>query len=85
MSTAGHRRVAAHVLRKLGLEPDPTWLDSPGPAPRLGWAQARAQDLRWMQEHLVPWVKRRLAGTSSGDTISAKRPVLAPFTSEAQV
>ena len=79
MSSVGHRRVAAHVLRRLGIEPDPTWLDSPGPAPRLRWTQARSQDLRWAQAHLVPWVKRRLAGTSSGDTISAKRPVLAPF------
>lgn len=80
MSSVGHQRVAAHVLRRLGLEPDPTWLESPGPAPRLGWAHARAEDLRWVRAHLVPWVRRRLAGTSSGDTVGAKRPVLAPFT-----
>ena len=31
MAPVGHRRVAAHVLRALDLEPDPAWLESPGP------------------------------------------------------
>jgi lysophospholipase L1-like esterase len=79
MSSAGHRRVAGHVLTKLGLEPDPSWLRSPGEPPRLSWPVARAQDLRWAREHLAPWVKRRLTGRSSGDIIGAKRPTLAPF------
>ena len=80
MATAGHLRVAAHVLRALGIEPDPTWFDSPGPAPRRSWPVARAHDVRWAQQHLAPWVKRRLTGKSSGDTVSAKRPELAPIT-----
>jgi lysophospholipase L1-like esterase len=82
LSTAGHRRVAAHVLTRLGLEPDPAWLASPGPAPRLSWPVARVQDVRWARQHLAPWVRRRLTGRSSGDLIGAKRPVLAPFLSE---
>lgn len=79
MSSVGHRRVAAHVLTRLGLDPDPTWWESPGQPPRLSWPVARAQDLRWAREHLAPWVKRRLTGRSSGDLIGAKRPTLAPF------
>ena len=79
MSTVGHRRVAAHVLTKLGLDPDPDWLASPGRPPRMSWPLARAQDLRWAREHLVPWVTRRITGRSSGDLIGAKRPVLGPF------
>jgi lysophospholipase L1-like esterase len=79
MSPVGHQRVAAHVLTRLGAEPDPTWLAAPGPPPRVSWAAARAEDVRWARAHLVPWVRRRLAGTSSGDTITAKRPLLAPF------
>ena len=79
MSPIGHRRVAAHVLTTLGLEPDPTWFDSPGPPERRSWPAARAADLRWTRQHLAPWVKRRLTGRSSGDLISAKRPTLTPF------
>lgn len=79
MSTVGHRRVAAHVLTKLGLDPDPDWWESPGLPPRVSWPLARAQDLRWAREHLVPWVTRRITGRSSGDLIGAKRPVLGPF------
>jgi len=79
MAPAGHRRVAAHVLTRLGLEPEPSWFDSPGRPPRLSWPAARAYDLRWARAHLAPWVRRRLTGRSSGDLIGAKRPALAPF------
>jgi lysophospholipase L1-like esterase len=79
MAPIGHHRVAAHVLHGLGIEPDQTWWDSPGPAPRRSWPVARAHDVRWARQHLAPWVKRRLTGRSSGDTLSAKRPALAPL------
>jgi hypothetical protein len=79
MAPAGHRRVAAHVLARLGLEPDPTWWDSPGLPPRRSWPAARVHDLRWARQHLAPWVRRRLTGRSSGDLLVAKRPSLAPF------
>ncbi|MBX6750394.1 MAG: SGNH/GDSL hydrolase family protein [Micromonosporaceae bacterium] len=79
LSTAGHQRVAAHVLTRLGVDPDPQWWASPGQPPRLSWPLARVQDLRWAREHLAPWIKRRLTGRSSGDLLGAKRPTLAPF------
>ena len=78
MAPVGHRRVAAHVLRALDLEPDPTWFDSPGRPDRRPWPAARAGDIRWARQHLAPWVRRRLTGRSSGDLIKAKRPALAP-------
>jgi len=79
LSTLGHRRVAAHVLRALALEPDPQWLDAPArPAP-ASWLAARGADLRWVSTHLVPWIKRRLTGRSSGDNVRPKRPGLAPI------
>jgi lysophospholipase L1-like esterase len=78
LSTAGHRRVAGHVLTALGLVPDPTWLDAvPAPA-RRPWPMARAADARWAARYLAPWIKRRLQGRSSGDLVVAKRPGLAP-------
>jgi lysophospholipase L1-like esterase len=78
LSTQGHRRVAAHVLTALGLAPDPYWWSVPPlPAPRR-WLAARAGDARWVGRHLAPWVTRRLTGRSSGDRLTAKRPVLSP-------
>ena len=79
MAAAGHRRVAAHVLAALGVEADPTWLDPPGPVQRRSWVAARAYDVRWARQHLAPWVRRRLRGTSSGDSIAPKRPDLVPL------
>jgi lysophospholipase L1-like esterase len=76
LSPAGHRRVAAHVLTSLGVGVDEEWLlVPPMPAP-TPWLLARRADLRWAGRHLAPWLKRRLAGTSSGDLVTAKRPQL---------
>jgi lysophospholipase L1-like esterase len=80
LSSAGHRRVAGHVLNALGVGVDEDWLlvpPMPAPSP---WLLARGADLRWAGQHLAPWIKRRLVGASSGDQITAKRPSLAPIT-----
>ncbi|MFR9774448.1 SGNH/GDSL hydrolase family protein [Micromonospora sp. MS34] len=80
LSAAGHRRVAAQVLAALGVGCDEEWLlvpQRPAPSP---WLAARAADLRWVGQHLAPWVKRRLTGRSSGDSVTAKRPTLGPIT-----
>ncbi|GAA3349910.1 SGNH/GDSL hydrolase family protein [Amorphoplanes nipponensis] len=79
LSAAGHRRVAAHVLDALGVGVDEEWLlvpPMPAPSP---WLLARGADLRWAGQHLAPWIKRRLAGASSGDLVTAKRPELRPI------
>jgi lysophospholipase L1-like esterase len=80
LSVAGHRRVAGRVLASLGVAHDPQWL-APAERPSAQrWMAARAADARWAGQHLAPWVKRRLTGRSSGDTVTAKRPLLSPFT-----
>ena len=79
LSAAGHRRVAAHVLTTLGVGPDEQWLlvpPLPAPSP---WLAARRADLRWAGQHLTPWIRRRLTGRSSGDSVTAKRPSLGPW------
>lgn len=38
----------------------------------------RRENLRWAREYATPWVKRRLRGESSGDSVSPKRPTLSP-------
>jgi lysophospholipase L1-like esterase len=80
LSSAGHRRVAGHVLTALGVGVEEDWLlvpPMPAPSP---WLLARSADLRWAGQHLAPWIKRRLVGASSGDQVTAKRPALAPIT-----
>jgi lysophospholipase L1-like esterase len=79
LCAAGHGRVAAHVLTALGVDPDPAWWDAPPYPPGRRWLAARSADLVWAGRHLAPWVKRRLTGRSSGDGLTAKRPLLGPL------
>lgn len=73
-SPVGHHTIAKMVLDSIGLEND---LEpySPEPMPRRTWRQARTEDMGWAREYLVPWVVRRIRHQSSGDGLSAKRPV----------
>jgi lysophospholipase L1-like esterase len=47
---------------------------------RAAWLAARREDAQWAKEYLVPWINRRLHGTSSGDGLLPKRPDLQPVT-----
>lgn len=78
LSTAGHQRVAIAVLDILGVTHSlqPVALD---PLPTLSVRERRAADAAWAKAYLGPWVRRRLTGTSSGDALSARRPVPAPI------
>ncbi|WP_300265192.1 SGNH/GDSL hydrolase family protein [Microbacterium sp.] len=69
MNAAGHHRVAARVLHALGYEPPAPWWApaAEGPEAPGGFAYYR--------QHVGPWMKRRLTGTSSGDGRTAKYPV----------
>jgi hypothetical protein len=83
LAPEGHRRVSAAVLEALGTDDDrlldgpPGWWRQPlphtGPPTRVGTIAA---DVRWVRRHLLPWVGRRLRGTSSGDSVACKRPEL---------
>jgi lysophospholipase L1-like esterase len=79
LSELGHRRVAAHVLAALGVQAEEEWLLAPPQPAPTPWLAARRADAVWAGKHMLPWIKRRLTGRSSGDTISAKRPELTPF------
>lgn len=69
MNSRGHHRVAARVLTALGLD-----------APVLWWSMPDVPDqhaprgMDYYRRHVIPWVKRRLTHTSSGDGRSAKYP-----------
>lgn len=68
MNAHGHHRVAARVLFALGVEPPASWW-APGAAVPPGLRGAS-----YYREHVGPWVKRRLTGTSSGDGRMPKHP-----------
>ncbi len=66
MSARGHHRVAARVLTALGMEPPTDWWSLPSlPA-------GSARGAAYYRQHVGPWVRRRLTGTSSGDGREAK-------------
>jgi len=67
MNARGHHRVAARVLTALGMEPPTGWWSLP-PLP------AGAERGAYYRDHLGPWVRRRLTGTSSGDGRQPKHP-----------
>lgn len=78
LSSDGHRRVALRALEVLGVTPEEDWRAPLPPDEAVGWSTARHEDLRWAREYLVPWVRRRIRGVSSGDGRVAKRPTLEP-------
>ncbi|HET6501718.1 MAG TPA: SGNH/GDSL hydrolase family protein [Amycolatopsis sp.] len=77
LNSLGHTEVAIAVLDVLG-EPHDLASVVLGPRPALSSRQRRAEDLQWGREHALPWIKRRLRGESSGDSVQPKRPELLP-------
>jgi lysophospholipase L1-like esterase len=73
LNTYGHQRVAYDVCQALGVEPDPAWTE---PLPSLTRVRREMNGVQWAGKHFAPWVKRRLTGKSSGDTVDPKRPEL---------
>ncbi|HEX4831083.1 MAG TPA: SGNH/GDSL hydrolase family protein [Trebonia sp.] len=70
----------AQALSHAALAPI-VWARPVDPARRTtpaSWLAARRGDYQWARESFVPWVGRRLRGTSSGDGRGAKRPELLP-------
>jgi lysophospholipase L1-like esterase len=74
----GHRRVAEGVLEALGLAADPGWRDPLPPGRPRRFAARKWSDAVWLVTFLAPWIRRRLTGRSSGDGMTAKRPLLEP-------
>jgi lysophospholipase L1-like esterase len=77
LTAESHRRVALRAADVLGLPVDEDWR-LPVRDQRATWLTSRRDDARWAREFLLPWVNRRLHGTSSGDGRLAKRPALEP-------
>jgi lysophospholipase L1-like esterase len=72
MNARGHHRVAARVLEALGETVPEDWWSLPELPEALRMARGD-----YFREHLGPWVRRRLTGTSSGD---GREPKFAAWT-----
>lgn len=74
-----HERVALRVLEFLG-EPVPADWRAPWPDDEpTPWVYRQAEDLRWVRNHVMPYVRRRMLGAHTGDGYLPKRPELLPF------
>jgi lysophospholipase L1-like esterase len=86
LTSEGHQRVALRTCEVLGVPATGDWRVPLPPAPGVAgrpdgapWLAARRQDARWARQYAMPWVRRRVTGTSSGDGLPAKRPDLLPI------
>jgi lysophospholipase L1-like esterase len=76
LAPGSHQRVALRAAEVLGVPAADDWRAPLADAARPDWRAARREDARWAREYFVPWIGRRLHGTSSGDGRTAKRPAL---------
>ena len=77
MNELGHERFASRALVQLGL-PGIVPERALPPEVQLTVREKVEQEARWVREFALPWVGRRLKGTSSGDNLSPKYPTLVP-------
>ncbi len=70
LNAIGHRRVAAHVLRAVGVHT----VEVPDRPTESVRGVRVVEDIRFVRGHLTPWVIRRIRGRSSGDDRTAKHP-----------
>ena len=87
-SSAGHEMIALAAAKRLGVpnaDRDLKELKATAPHPeRLPPTRAAAAEAAWVWAHLLPWITRRVRGTSSGDGVEPKRPSMAPYLPQAQ-
>ena len=75
MNTEGHYRLANLVLERLGYEFDPNWKIPPEPDKPKNRLVRVISNISWILVFVLPWIWRRVRGTSSGDGRSAKHQV----------
>ena len=79
LNGSGHQIVAARIADLLGfpMGPREAWSDPWGmPPQQLPRILRRRENRRWARQYLVPWLRRRAMGRSSGDGRQPRRPRL---------
>ena len=77
MNSYGHTRFARRALEAMAGPEAAERIAEPElpPMEELSAGQQLAENVRWAREFALPWVGRRLRGTSSGDNLEPKYPV----------
>jgi lysophospholipase L1-like esterase len=81
LAAEGHRRVALRVLETLGEPVADDWRAPMPAAEPTPWRARQQEDLRWLREFVMPYVRGRLQGRRTGDGFAPKRPELLPLES----
>lgn len=74
-----HRRVALRVLETLREPVTEDWRVPLPDGDRAPWRDRQLDDLRWMREFAMPFLRKRLQGRRTGDGFVPKRPELLPL------
>ena len=82
LTAEGHRRVALRVLECLGEPVADDWREPLPEAAPTPWRDRQLEDLRWMREWVLPFVKGRLRRRDTDDGFFPKRPELLPVQSD---
>jgi hypothetical protein len=71
--------VALRVLETLGEPVTDDWRAPLPEAVPTAWRDRQREDLAWMRDFVMPYVRKRLRGHATGDGFVAKRPELLPL------
>jgi lysophospholipase L1-like esterase len=75
----GHRRVALRTLEVLGVPVTEDWrVPYPAATPHP-WRQRRQEDLSWVRNYMLPFLRDWVRGRQIGDGYLPKRPELMPY------
>ncbi|GAA4708789.1 SGNH/GDSL hydrolase family protein [Pseudonocardia yuanmonensis] len=79
LTPEAHELVSLRALEVLG-EPVPSDWRTPWPVvERASWRARQAEDLAWVRDHVMPYVRKRLRGGHTGEGYLPKRPELTPL------
>lgn len=80
LSALGHEVTAAAAAEVLGFGDSEWRTATTEPLPTTRGLQRVRADAQWVFKHALPWAVRRVQRQSSGDEVTAKRPILQPLT-----
>lgn len=85
LTPEAHRRVALRVLEALGEPVAEDWRTPFPAAEPAPWRLRQQEDLRWIRDFVMPYVRCRLQGQQTGEGHVPKRPELLPLDGGPQI
>ena len=85
LTPEAHHRVSLRVLEALGEPVSEDWR-TPFPEAELApWRLRQQEDLLWMRDFVMPYVRRHIRGHQTGESFLPKRPELLPLDGSPQI